>query len=113
MRVGVELCKLALAALSLTTSFAAAGAHDNQFPIKADKNDKRPNIVFIITDDQDIHMQSLDYVPLIQKHLLDEGTFYSRHYCTVAVCCPSRVNLWTGLAAHNSNVTDLSPPYGE
>lgn len=27
-------------------------------------------------------------------------------------CCPSRVNFFTGKAAHNTNVTGLSPPYG-
>ncbi|KAI3325333.1 arylsulfatase-like protein [Xylariaceae sp. AK1471] len=73
---------------------------------------KRPNIVFILTDDQDLHMQSLDYMPLLKKHLLDQGTFYKRHFCTTAVCCPARVTLWTGRAAHNTNVTDVNPPYG-
>jgi arylsulfatase A-like enzyme len=73
---------------------------------------QRPNIVFILTDDQDLHMNSLDFMPLTKKHLLDEGTFFKRHYCTIAVCCPSRVSLWTGKAAHNTNVTDVLPPYG-
>jgi arylsulfatase A-like enzyme len=72
----------------------------------------RPNIVFILTDDQDLHMQSLEYIPLIKKHLIDHGTLYKRHFCTTAVCCPSRVSLWTGKAAHNTNVTDVFPPYG-
>ncbi|KAE9962271.1 hypothetical protein EG328_000721 [Venturia inaequalis] len=72
----------------------------------------RPNIVFILTDDQDLHLNSLDYMPLTQKHLIDQGTFYKRHYCTIAICCPSRVSLWTGKTAHNTNVTDVSPPYG-
>lgn len=49
-------------------------------------------------------MQSLQHMPLLQKHLINEGTLYSNHYCTVALCCPSRVNLWTGKAAHNTNV---------
>ena len=73
----------------------------------------QPNIVFIITDDQDLHMGSLDYMPLVKKHLLDEGTFYKRHFCTIALCCPSRVSLWSGKAAHNTNVTDVKPPYGK
>ncbi|PVH95205.1 Arylsulphatase [Periconia macrospinosa] len=72
----------------------------------------KPNFVFIITDDQDLHLASLDYMPLVQKHLGDQGTFYRRHYCTIAICCPSRVSLLTGKAAHNTNVTDVSPPYG-
>lgn len=73
---------------------------------------KQPNIVFILTDDQDLHMDSLSYMPYLKKHLTDRGTSYQRHYCTVALCCPSRVSLWTGKAAHNTNVTDVNPPYG-
>ncbi|KAF4472939.1 arylsulfatase [Fusarium albosuccineum] len=71
-----------------------------------------PNILFILTDDQDWHMESLKHMPLLQKDLINEGTLYSNHYCTVALCCPSRVNLWTGKAAHNTNVTDVWAPYG-
>lgn len=74
--------------------------------------DTRPNVVFILTDDQDLHLNSLEYMPFLQKHLVEQGTSYQRHYCTIAVCCPSRVSLWTGQAAHNTNVTDVSPPYG-
>ena len=77
-----------------------------------DQSVARPNIVFILTDDQDLHLNSLDYLPFVQKHLLQEGTFYKRHFCTIALCCPSRVSLWTGKAAHNTNVTDVKPPYG-
>jgi arylsulfatase A-like enzyme len=53
-------------------------------------------------------MQSLDYMPLLQKYVIQEGTLFDKHYCTVSICCPSRVNIWTGLAAHNNNVTDLN-----
>lgn len=73
----------------------------------------RPNVIFILTDDQDAHLDSLSYQPLVKKHLIDNGLTFRHHYCTVAICCPSRVNLWTGLAAHNTNVTDVTPPYGE
>ncbi|CAG7915788.1 unnamed protein product [Penicillium olsonii] len=73
---------------------------------------KKPNVVFILTDDQDLHMESLSYMPNVQKHLIDQGTYYQKHYCTIALCCPSRVSLLTGKAAHNTNVTDVEPPYG-
>lgn len=70
----------------------------------------RPNIVFILTDDQDLHLNSLDFMPLTQKHLVDQGTFYKRHYCTIAVCCPSRVSLWTGKTGENLS-TNISTWY--
>ncbi|KAF7538967.1 hypothetical protein G7054_g2552 [Neopestalotiopsis clavispora] len=73
---------------------------------------EKPNILFILTDDQDWHMQSLEHMPLLQKYLLNEGTLYANHFCTVALCCPSRVNLWSGRLSHNTNVTDVFPPYG-
>lgn len=75
-------------------------------------NAKRANIVFIMTDDQDLHLSSMDYMPYVLKHLGEEGTFYKNHYCTISVCCPSRVSLLTGKLAHNTNVTDVVPPYG-
>ncbi|KAM3419737.1 Arylsulfatase [Cercospora zeina] len=71
----------------------------------------RPNIVMVLTDDQD-NWASLDYMPLLQRHSTDHGTKFANHYCTVSICCPSRVDLWTGQAAHNTNVTNVSPPYG-
>lgn len=103
---------LAFSGLALwSASHAQAG--QPQQPLQDDGGDaSKPNIVFILTDDQDLHMNSLAHMPHLKKHLLDEGTFFQRHYCTVALCCPSRVNLWTGKAAHNTNVTDVNPPYG-
>ncbi|KAI2465237.1 arylsulfatase-like protein [Annulohypoxylon bovei var. microspora] len=89
----------------------------NQKPItpangRTNKGRLRPNIIFILTDDQDLHMNSLNYMPFVQKHLIDQGTLFKRHFCTTALCCPSRVTLWTGKAAHNTNVTNVVPPYG-
>jgi N-acetylglucosamine-6-sulfatase len=90
----------------------------------------RPNFVFVITDDQDVHMNSLEYMPEVQEHLIAKGTTFDKHYCTgmlisiqdmylrltraraVAICCPSRVNLWTGQMSHNTNVTNVQPPWG-
>ncbi|ROW07678.1 hypothetical protein VMCG_03347 [Cytospora schulzeri] len=73
---------------------------------------KKPNIIFVLTDDQDLHMDSLDYMPHLKEHLIDKGTLFKRHFCTTAICCPARVSLWTGMLAHNTNVTDVNPPYG-
>jgi hypothetical protein len=73
---------------------------------------KRPNIVLILTDDQDLHMNSMDYMPLTRELIADEGTEFTHHFCTNALCCPSRVTLWTGKSPHNHNVTDVNPPHG-
>jgi hypothetical protein len=70
-------------------SFAALAAPTSPQPDK-------PNFVFILSDDQDYEMDSLDYMPLLKKYLADEGTRFERHYATTAQCCPSRASLWTG-----------------
>ena len=72
----------------------------------------KPNFIVILTDDQDQQMDSLQYMQGVNAHLTEKGTLFPHHYCTVALCCPSRVNMWTGKAAHNTNVTDLQEPYG-
>lgn len=76
------------------------------------QNVTKPNFIFIMTDDQDLHLNSIDYQASVQKHFAREGTWFKKHFCTVALCCPSRVSLLTGKAAHNTNVTDVSAPYG-
>jgi arylsulfatase A-like enzyme len=67
----------------------------------------------VITDDQDLELDSINYTPRITKQMRDRGTFFRNHFVTTALCCPSRVSLWTGRQAHNTNVTDVNPPYGE
>ncbi|PYH91597.1 arylsulfatase [Aspergillus ellipticus CBS 707.79] len=98
-----------LACLFTLAGLAATKSPVDQQPLKTTS---KPNIVFILTDDQDAHLDSLSYMPFVQKHLIDKGTHYRSHYCTTSVCCPSRVTLWTGKLAHNTNVTDVNPPYG-
>jgi hypothetical protein len=97
----------------LTCVVLGGGQAGDQIPISAPEASERPNIVFIITDDQDLHLNSVDYTPLTRKYIAEEGTTFNSHYATIAVCCPSRVSLWTGKAAHNTNVTDVFPPYGK
>ncbi|KAL4869248.1 hypothetical protein BDV12DRAFT_208678 [Aspergillus spectabilis] len=108
----VIMPNLGLASTSLSIGLTSATASLSLGPTMAVSDrlvldhTERPNIVFILTDDQDVHLRSLNYMPFVKKHLLDQGTYFNKHYCTTAVCCPSRVTLWTGKAAHNTNITD-------
>ena len=76
-------------------------------------DDKKPNFVLIMTDDQDKLLNSVDYQPAIQKHFGEQGTTFEKHFCTMSQCCPSRVSYLTGMQGHNTNVTDVVAPYGE
>ena len=74
---------------------------------------RKPNFVLIMSDDQDVHLNLLDHMPLLQSHMTEQGTKFTKHYCTVAQCCPSRATLLTCKAAHNINVTNVKPPHGK
>ncbi|KAL2840517.1 alkaline-phosphatase-like protein [Aspergillus pseudoustus] len=105
--------KLTLGAISgLLVAANAASIGPNAVQQVLGTSPKQPNFIFVITDDQDLKLDSVDYMPLTQKHLKQQGTFFRNHFVTTALCCPSRVSLWTGRQAHNTNVTDVSPPYG-
>jgi hypothetical protein len=106
-------CKMGLTVKGFLSLALATATTLNALEQVALEQDERPNIIVILTDDQDLHMDSVDYMPLLKRHVIDHGTFYKRHYCSTAICCPSRVTLWTGRNAHNTNVTDVFPPYGQ
>lgn len=99
-----------------TSSLASLWGDSQQNPLSwltAGRPSKQPNIIFILTDDQDLHMNSLEYTPLTRKHLIEQGTLFKKHFCTTAICCPARASILTGMLSHNTNVTDVNPPYGE
>lgn len=47
-------------------------------------------------DSPDLLMDSLKFMPNVHNLLAEKGTTFSKHYCTSALCCPSRVNTLTG-----------------
>ena len=102
-----------LVAMVLAIAANATTQHTPQNGTNAASITTKPNFIFIMTDDQDLHMDSLKYMPAVQKHFGNGGTFHEKHYCTVSQCCPSRVSLLTGKAAHNTNVTAVTQPYGK
>lgn len=94
---------ISASALLSTSLVAAQGATGNSSHAAADK----PNFVFILTDDQDQRMNSLEHMPNVQDLLMKEGTHYTKHYAPTALCCPARVSIWTGLHAHNHGVASV------
>ncbi|XP_045124290.1 extracellular sulfatase Sulf-1-like isoform X2 [Portunus trituberculatus] len=68
------------------------------------RRDRRPNIVLIMTDDQDVELGSLNYMPYLMEQLRDRGAYFPNAYCSTPICCPSRSSLLTGLYIHNHEV---------
>ena len=61
---------------------------------------RRPNIVFIFTDQQSAHMMGCAGNPYVNTPAMDSlaasGVQFDRAYCTNPVCVPSRFSLMTG-----------------
>ncbi|RAH42610.1 sulfatase family protein [Aspergillus brunneoviolaceus CBS 621.78] len=102
---------LVLAAL-FAGSEAIPGQQQQPLQEEHPTTSKPPNFLFILTDDQDLQLNSPAYMPHTLAWIKDQGVEFQNHFVTTALCCPSRVSLWTGRQAHNTNVTDVHPPYG-
>lgn len=73
-------------------------------------DNKRANIVFIMSDDQDKQLNSMDYQSAIQRELVAKGTQFVNHYTNTALCCPSRSTILRGQTVHNTNLTNVQLP---
>src|SRR5918998_6530201 len=71
---------------------------------------ERPNVVFILTDDQDV--SSSLRMPNVQSLIANRGVTLTRSFVTTSKCCPSRASLFRGQYAHNHGVTDNVYPHG-
>jgi arylsulfatase A-like enzyme len=71
---------------------------------------RRPNILFILTDDQD--PKSLRKMANVQSLLVDRGTSFTNAFTTTSLCCPSRVSFMRGQYVHNHGVLTNAEPEG-
>eukprot|EP01084_Bolivina_argentea_P159750 278235_1 len=69
---------------------------------------KPPNFVFILMDDQDILLGSLNYMEYLQSMIVDQGAHLVNGFVSTPVCCPSRTETITGRYFHN-----IGSPSGE
>jgi len=72
----------------------------------------KPNVILILTDDQDLLLGSLDSMPHLQQLLVDQGTTFTNAFVPLSLCCPSRATILTGRYTHNLRIYTNFPPDG-
>lgn len=76
---------------------------------------ERPNVVFILTDDQRWNALSCMGHPCLKTPNIDrlaaEGALFKNHFCTTSLCSPSRASILGGLYAHVHGVVNNFTDY--
>ena len=72
----------------------------------------RPNVVFILTDDQDLLLHSLDFMPRTRALIAQQGMTFQQDFVPLSLCCPSRSTILTGLYPHNHKIYNNRAPDG-
>jgi arylsulfatase A-like enzyme len=78
--------------------------------LMASSESKKPNIIFLMTDDQAYWAVGYDnpefVTPEIDK-LADDGVVFNKHYNTTAICMGSRANVMTGMLEYKTGTNFL------
>ena len=73
---------------------------------------RRPNIIFIMTDDQTVDDMSCYGNPILKTpnmdRLANEGMRFTRCFCTNSLCAPSRASILTGCYSNINGITGNS-----
>ncbi len=84
-------------------------------PIPAMSNEKKPNILFILSDDHRWDAMSCMGHPVIKTPNMDriarEGVLFKNAFVTTSLCSPSRASFLTGQYAHHHGVKNNLTPW--
>lgn len=80
---------------------AGAGTADEQQPDEQQSGGRKPNILYVLTDD--LSRNLVKYMPHVRE-MAKEGTTFSNFFATDSLCCPSRSTILTGQFPHNTGV---------
>lgn len=97
---------VAVLAVGAVMAIAAARLFAGDEPPDGD----RPNVIFIVADDQ--RWDSLWAMPTVRTQLARKGVRFTNGFVVNSVCCPSRASILTGQYSHSHGVYRNEPPNG-
>jgi N-acetylglucosamine-6-sulfatase len=93
--------KLTLLAMIMFKMAAAAKTSAKSSP-------RRPNILLLLTDDQDLVLGGASHMPNLSLLLAQQGTTFRNYFVHTPTCCPSRSSILSGRYLHNIGVFNNS-----
>jgi len=73
----------------------------------------QPNIVHVLTDDQDLTLRSMQAMPQLSALVSKAGGFnFTNAFVATPICCPSRASYLSGQYTHNHRTLQNSPATG-
>lgn len=70
---------------------------------------ERPNVLIIMTDDQNASSDGYAVMDDTMRLFREGGTHYANAIATTPLCCPSRASIFSGRYAHNTGVKTQDP----
>ncbi len=88
-----------------------------RMPARAATQTRRPNIIFLLTDDQRWDTMGCAGNPIIQTPNMDamaaDGVRFTNAFVTTLICCSSRASVFSGQYVRRHGIEDFATPFSD